>query len=75
MAPQNPKIVKGLDRRPLLCHTGGMTLSERALSMISDCIANGITEPDDIVAWLIDDELNEVVVEAVRLVQGGHYNE
>lgn len=50
-----------------------MNTTDLALDMIADCLANGITEPDDIVAYLIDDELNEVIVEAVYLVRNGNY--
>lgn len=50
-----------------------MTITDLAFVMISDCIANGTTEADDIIAYLLDDELNEIVLEAVRLVRGGHH--
>lgn len=50
-----------------------MSITEAAFVMIEDCIANGTTDYEDIISELVDDELNEVVIEAVRLVKGGHH--
>lgn len=50
-----------------------MTITERALVMIQDCIDNGITEANDIIACLIDDEVNEVSLEAIAILDRGEH--
>lgn len=64
-----------LDSRLNIGHTGFMTITEAALVMISDCRANGAVTDEDILDYILDDELNEVVIEAARLVRGGFHNE
>jgi len=66
-------LATGVDGRLKTCHTGVMNITDLALDMIADCLSNGITEPEDIISYLIDDELNAVTFEAVCLVQNGNY--
>ena len=61
----------GEDEIPALLDTAEKLVHD-AMTMIDDCVANGLTNDDDIRDYLYDDELNATVVYAVRLLEKGY---